>query len=350
MAVHFRLNWLMDSARKRASTAPRAQILQSNLRHRALHAFTRFDHLLGKTRLLPPMPQSDHPTVDAVTRTQSRLQPSIIALVLAVLVGWLVMLPSSEPLFDSQGQPPASLRIGYAIEPPYAFLDANGELRGEAVDVMRQVLATTGIRNAEWVHVEFADLLHELKHGRLDVVAAGLFDTPERRTLVQFSRPTARVRAALLTRLDQRIPERLKDISLQTDFRVAVIDGSVEQAAVRAADWPKSRVLAVADAESGMQALQSGSVDLLALSLPSLRWQVRQLDQTALTHQIVELSDVRPGYPAFAFALENTAFKTRVDGALSSYIGSPAHVRLVQTYGFEWSDVVWPTPSEAFQE
>jgi polar amino acid transport system substrate-binding protein len=109
-------------------------------------------------------------------------------------------------------------------------------------------------------------------------------------------------------------------------------------------------VLAVADAESGMQALQSGSVDLLALSLPSLRWQVRQLDQTALTHQIVELSDVRPGYPAFAFALENTAFKTRVDGALSSYIGSPAHVRLVQTYGFEWSDVVWPTPSEAFQE
>lgn len=272
------------------------------------------------------------------------LRSGFATLLVSVLVGWWLIYPDDRP--SRTGGADAPLRIGYAIEPPYAFLDVHGQLRGESIDVLRYVLHQEHIDHVVWLHVEFADLLHELKYDRIDIVAAGMFATPERRREAHFSRPTARVRAAMLVRDSVDTSSQLKDLVRQPTHRVAVIDGSVEQTTLQAAGWPSDHIHAYSDADAAMDALEGERVDMLALSLPSLRWQVQQR-MLADRYRIVELAEVPLGYPAFAVAQRDQKRVEQIDRVLNNYIGSPAHVQSVQSYGFEWSDVVWPLGAEA---
>lgn len=75
---------------------------------------------------------------------------------------------------------PGVIRIGYAIEAPYAFLRADGEVTGESPEVARRVVARLGIPHIEWRLAEFSELISELEDGRIDVIAAPFAqpDTP----------------------------------------------------------------------------------------------------------------------------------------------------------------------------
>ncbi|MEZ5456385.1 MAG: transporter substrate-binding domain-containing protein [Lysobacteraceae bacterium] len=282
---------------------------------------------------------------DNDAQNERSLRTGILALAISVLVGWWLIYPSTATRSSETRLVDSPLRVGYAIEPPYAFLDDQGQLQGESIDVLRHVLQEEHITDVVWLHVEFGDLLHELKHGRIDIIASGMFDTPERRIHALFTRPTARVRAALLVRVDLPPTFQLKDLTADATHRVVVIDGSVEQQTLVSLGWTADRIHPAADAEAAMDTLESGMADMLALSLPSVRWQLKRRE-IADRYRIIELPEVPPGYPAFAVGLDNANLKRRIDQVLATYIGSPAHVRNVQSYGFEWADVVWPASTE----
>lgn len=254
--------------------------------------------------------------------------PSTLGLSLLLVVLALVLLGSSWGQLRPAGSLEARLkldhplRVGYALEPPYAFLDAEGELRGESVEVLDAVLSELGIRARNHIRLDFGSLLEELEAGRIDLIAGGMFVTPERSGRVRFTRPTAVVGAALLARPDRG-----------GDGRLAVLQGSVEAAHAQRFGYPPQRVLELPDARTALAALDIGEVEAFALSAPSLRWLMSRNGRREGQELILQ-PGLPPGLPAFALRPEDAWLAERMDKALADLLGSPRHRALVAPYGF----------------
>ncbi|HEY7883810.1 MAG TPA: transporter substrate-binding domain-containing protein [Cellvibrionaceae bacterium] len=195
-------------------------------------------------------------------------------IVLAVLIAlsaalWIKLYRDSSFTTLQQQQ---LIRIGYAVELPYAYVDDSGYVTGWAPELARQISHSLGIDNIEWIQVRFAELLPGLMENRFDVVAAGLFITPERQQQVAFSDPVHQVSSGLLVRADTPIPP-LSYTSLvrNYDYTVAVLHNSVEHRRLLELGLPRHRLLMVPDAYTGNIALKNKRADVLALSLPSLK-------------------------------------------------------------------------------
>lgn len=233
------------------------------------------------------------------------------------------------------------IRIGYAVEPPFAYVAGNGEVTGEAPEVARRIAARLGIPRVVWVQTGFAELIDGLDDGRYDAVAAGMFVTPARSARVLFSEPTFRVRQSLLVRRGN--PHGLhsyEQIVAQDSLRIAVLSGAVEESLLLAMGLPESRLLRVPDASTGQAAVEAGIADGLALSSPTIRWMTRDPDaasrvELASPFEAPRVASARSlGYGAVAFRLSDRALRDAWNVALRDFVGSAEHRALVEPFGF----------------
>ncbi|RZS57064.1 transporter substrate-binding domain-containing protein [Sphaerotilus mobilis] len=262
-------------------------------------------------------------------------------LLLTLLAGTLLALMlvwhgQPDPQVRAGGMP---LRVGYAVEPPYIELDEHGRVGGESAEVLRATLRALGEPEPVWVPVPFFRLIHQLEMDRIDVIAAGLFITPERSRRVDFSRPTLAVGAALLVRRGN--PDRvrhLSDFTSDNDLRLAVLDGAVEARLARGHGIPTRATVGVAEIDEALALLRRGEVAAFALSAPSLR----RLASRETDLEVIELPDLDPdrdlGLPAYAWRRGDPRLPA-FDAALGQYLGSPAHLQKVRPLGFTPAEV-----------
>jgi len=237
------------------------------------------------------------------------------------------------------------IRVGYAVEAPYAFLTPNGEVTGESPEIARLVARRLGIPRVEWRLVEFGDLIEGLIAGRFDVIAAGLFITPEREHRIAFSLPTFQVGPGLLVPAgNPRGLHSYEDIIQQPGVRVAVLSGSTEENHLLTQRCSVERLLGVPDAVSGLAAVQSGQVDALALSAPTLRWMIREAGSGKL--EMAKLPSGRTSAVSPALSVGGFAFRKNEDSLarawnreLRLFIGSEEHRRLVMPFGFTEAEI-----------
>lgn len=241
------------------------------------------------------------------------------------------------------------IRIGYAVEEPYAFLTASGHVTGEGPEIARVIAARLGIPRVDWRLTEFGNLLDGLESGKYDVIAAGMFITPERQQRVAFSRPKFQVGPGLLVRKgNPHSLHRYTDLIGAQGLRIAVLTGSTEETRLRQLGCPDERLVRVPDANSGRVAIQTGAADALALSAPSLRWMM--LNAPAADMEMPEpLADGPDAdLPAlamggFVFRKDEPELRLAWDSELADFLGSEEHLRLVRRFGF--TDAELP-PSE----
>ena len=228
-----------------------------------------------------------------------------------------------------------SLRVGFAVEAPYAYLDTQGRVTGEAPEIFGRVAQRLGVQHIDWVPMEFASLLPSLQLGRIDVIAAGMFITPERQRLVLFSRPTAQVRTGLVVRQDDpRLPAKpvIADLKGLRDLRWVAVHDAAENGLLLQAGVPPERLAAVPHAERGVRAVVEAQADVLAISTVTAWQLVAAHPQWAL--EVRTLTDAPAGLPAFVFRQEDHALRDAVDQILLSFLGSDEHVQLVRSFGF----------------
>ncbi len=72
--------------------------------------------------------------------------------------------------------------------PPFEFRTSENELVGFDIDVVGAIAEKLG-KKVEWVDMSFDGLIPALMTQKLDMVAAGLSNTPERREKISFSAP-----------------------------------------------------------------------------------------------------------------------------------------------------------------
>lgn len=238
-----------------------------------------------------------------------------------------------------------SLRIGYAVEAPYAYVLDNGTVTGEAPEVARVIAGRLGIRSIVWRQVDFGALIPELEDERIDVIAAGMFITSERDKRISFSEPSTHVRGGLLVaRGNPHAIHSYQDLVRDSSLKAAVLSGSTEEVQLRAMGIPVARLMSVPDAVTGKVAVESGLADCLALSIPTLRWMVRSnmngktvvLDDLKNQHA----SDVLPeGYAAFAFRKSDHGLLRAWNRELRGFIGSQEHLGMIARFGFSERDL-----------
>jgi len=239
-----------------------------------------------------------------------------------------------------------TIRIGYAVEAPYAFLSSEGAVTGESPEIAKIIVAQLGIGRIEWQQLEFDALIPALEAGRIDVIASGLFITPERAKHVSFSEPTFHVKPGLLVRKGNPLQlHSYQQAVMQAGVKVAALSGAVEETLLLRMGLPKSRLVIVPDALTGRVAVEHGLADCLSLSSPTVQWM-------ALRYQLGRTEAVRPfeepadsshfGYGAFAFRKKDHQLLSAWNTALKTYIGSPEHRALVAKYGFTEAELPGP--------
>jgi polar amino acid transport system substrate-binding protein len=231
------------------------------------------------------------------------------------------------------------IRIGYAVEAPYAFVDG-GRVVGESPDVAARVVAAMAIARTVWVQTTFDRLIPELLDGRFDVIAAGMFITDERQRRIAFSHPTFLVRQALLVKRGN--PQSLHaygDIARCDTCRTAVVASAFERELLELAGVSRERVVDVPDSQTGRAAVESGLVDALALSSITINWLASRdsLGRTEVARPFTQPTRGHTGgvsAGAFAFRLSDPSLRDAWNASLASFVGTSEHLRLIAPYGF----------------
>lgn len=258
---------------------------------------------------------------------------------LAIMLAWLAPRDGSLRQVLAAGQ----LRVGYAVEPPYAYVGAAGQADGESPSLARAVAARLGVAPV-FVLMDFAALIPALESGRIDMVAAGLFITPERAQRVSFSRPTLRVRAGWLQRAAApALPADAAALAAMPAIRVAVIDGAVEAQWLRASGLPADRILPMPDAATAMAAVSGGQADVLALSWPSVSAMAARSDGVLLARPAVR-ADAEVSLVGLALRRGDERLRAAVDAALAAHLGSGEHRAALAAVGLGREDLPPGTP------
>ena len=150
------------------------------------------------------------------------IRPWTLILVSLALAGAAILLFGLGPEPDdtlARIRADGMIRIGYAVEPPYAFVTPKGEVTGESPEVAKTLVARLGIERIAWSQMAFSELIPALQTGRIDVIAAGLFVSEERAQQIRFSRLTFRVRPALLVAKGNPYGLRVRGQSAHTGSR-----------------------------------------------------------------------------------------------------------------------------------
>ena len=230
------------------------------------------------------------------------------------------------------------IKVGVANEVPYGFVTPDGKITGEAPEIIRQMLAENAPQVAlEGVVTSFQTLIPELNAGRFDVIAAGMFITPDRCAKVVFSNPTYKVGETLIVKADN--PKNLTDFSTiaqRADARLAVMAGAVEYGYAYEAGVFVDQVSLYPDYPEALAALKAGQLDAIAMTTLTARHLVEQDSAIEATPQFFPVIDDEPkaGYGAFAFRQADQELVAVFNQFLASFIGSDQHWKTVKPFGF----------------
>jgi polar amino acid transport system substrate-binding protein len=276
------------------------------------------------------------------------LKRSMLASGLVVAPGLITACSRTEPgTGQAQGGTLQRLRdegtvtVGFANEEPYAYRDDNGDLVGEAPAIHGYIFDKLGGITLEGQLFDFDALIPALNAGRVDVVTAGMFITPERCAQAAFSNPEYVVGTSLL--VQQGNPEGLSDYDsvAQKNAKLAVLSGAVELEQAKAAGVQQGQLLVVADQISGLDAVKAGRADALALTSPSLRAAAEGESQVEVVEPpftpVVDGQE-QLGAGAAVFRQEDTDLVKAFNKELAALVASPKWVELVQPFGFSESE------------
>jgi polar amino acid transport system substrate-binding protein len=229
--------------------------------------------------------------------------------------------------------------IGIANEAPYGFTAQDGTVTGEAPEIAKHILGEMGVEEVEGVITEFGSLIPGLNAGRFDMIAAGMFLTPERCQQITFSEPTYGIGQAFL--IKEGNPKNInnyEDVAENSDVTLAVMAGAIEGQYAQQAGVPMGQLLVVPDRAAGTAAVEAGRADAFALTSLTIGDIVAARGADAGLAMTDAFSTVAgqnvKGHGGFGFRNEDAEFVDQFNQQLTDFIGTEEHLALVEPFGF----------------
>ncbi|MFK4443010.1 polar amino acid transport system substrate-binding protein [Caballeronia udeis] len=232
------------------------------------------------------------------------------------------------------------VRIGYANESPFAYTTPDGTVTGESPEIAKKVFAKLGVKKVDAVLTEWGSLIPGLRAGRFDVIAAGMYVTPERCKQVAFANPQYQIQDTLLTLKGN--PKNLQsyaDVGKNPDTKLAVMAGSVELGYARNSGVKDGQLLQVPDTTAQLQAVRAGRADAAAGTELTMKGLAAKAGPTV--EAIPKFTDdpKHTGYGALAFRPDDTDLRDAVNQQLKAWLGTPDHLKTVAPFGFDKSNL-----------
>lgn len=265
---------------------------------------------------------------------------AIVAVGIAALVAWRANQPDPGGTLE-QIETTGVVRIGYANEAPYGYLDSQtGEITGEAPEIAEVILRRMGATKIKPVVTEFGSLIPGLKARRFDLIAAGMYITPKRAKEIDFSNPTYAMGEAFLVRSGNPLDlHSFEDVAQRNGARLGVMGGSIEHGYAKRLGVPENRIVILPDYPSAVEALKTDRVDAVAATYLTANDQLRKAGDVGIERAepfadpVIDGQSVR-GYGAFGFRKTDDAFRKAFNRHLADFIGTPEHLELVRPFGF----------------
>ncbi|WP_051062605.1 ectoine/hydroxyectoine ABC transporter substrate-binding protein EhuB [Ilumatobacter nonamiensis] len=233
-------------------------------------------------------------------------------------------------------QEAGTVTVGLANEIPYGYETEEGEIEGEAPDVAAAVLAELGIDNIEAEVVDFGALIPGLQAGQYDMIAAGMFITPERAEQIIFSDPDYCGDYSFA--VAEGNPEGIGggfDSIVETGATLAVLSGAVDETYAADAQVPEDQIELFADVNAQYDALLAGRVDAVGGTSLTVNNQTEANEGIEATDAFIPLdADGNEVYGCGGFGFTDQDFRDAFNDVLHEKQDDGTVMEIVTSYGF----------------
>lgn len=241
-------------------------------------------------------------------------------------------------------QEAGSITVGIANEAPYGFEDENGVATGEAPEVARVIMAELGVPELNAEVVDFGSLIPGLQAGQFDMIAAGMFITPDRvfNDNVLFSDPD--YCAVQGFAVEEGNPEdigpsfdSLAEALDASGRSVALLSGAVEIGYAEEAGITDDQMEVFSATPDMFEALEDGRVAAVALTSVTVGWEASQRDGIEATESFVYVDPDGNeifGCGGYGFRQENEDFRNAFNDILVDMRDNDEILPIIQEFGF----------------
>ncbi|MGO1256409.1 MAG: transporter substrate-binding domain-containing protein [Microbacterium gubbeenense] len=235
-------------------------------------------------------------------------------------------------------QDEGSITLAIASEQPYSWVDESDEPTGATIAMHKEIFSALGVDNIEVEEVAWDNLIPGLNAGRWDAVSAGMSITPERCEEAAFSDPEIMYTTTLAVPAGN--PDGLTDLdsvlATDGDVKLAVQSGAIEDGYVESLGG-YDNIIQVDTISSGIENIQAGRADALALTAVSLDWMTKDMDDVETTGPFVqEIDGVKQiGAGATVFRPADSELLDAYNEELANITGDEqSYLDLVEPFGF----------------
>ncbi|MFF7181676.1 ectoine/hydroxyectoine ABC transporter substrate-binding protein EhuB [Streptomyces sp. NPDC008121] len=241
-----------------------------------------------------------------------------------------------------------TVRLGIAGEVPYGYVDEQGAFTGEAPELARVIFRRLGIANVQPVATDFASLIPGLNSQQFDVVSAGMYINKERCAQVLFADPEYQMLDSFIVRKGNPKGLRSYEDVVRRKARFATGSGYAEIAYAVAAGYPEKDIVILQDQVAGLNAVESGRVDVFAGTALTARSVVRKSAKAEATEPFAAVVDGKRKIDGggFAFRPTDTSLRDAFNVELHKMKKSGELFRILRRFGFTESEMTTLTAEE----
>lgn len=270
---------------------------------------------------------------------------ALTALIATAAIG-LSTAASAETTLE-RVQRTGEIRIGYANEAPFAYTRPDGAVTGESPEIAKVVFKTLGVKKVNAVLTEWGGLIPGLIAGRFDVIAAGMYVTPERLKQVLFTDPHYQIGDTLLVAKGN--PKQLDSyagFAKNDKLKLAIMAGTAEYTYAREAGIPEAQIMQVPNTIAQLQAVRTGRADAAVGTQLTMKDLAQKGGKKVQTIADFKDDPAHTGYGALAFRNEDKDLRDAVNTALKPWLGTDEHLKTVAPFGFDKSNLTSKTVEE----
>ncbi|NWF31314.1 ectoine/hydroxyectoine ABC transporter substrate-binding protein EhuB [Streptomyces sp. PKU-EA00015] len=255
-------------------------------------------------------------------------------------------VPSGDALARLKSQ--GTVRLGIAGEVPYGYVDDQGEFTGEAPELARVIFKRLGIDRVQPVATDFASLIPGLNSQQFDVVSAGMYINKERCAQVVFADPEYQMLDSFIVRKGNPKNLRTYEDVVRAKARLATGTGYAEIGYAVAAGIPEKEIVILQDQVAGLNAVESGRVDVFAGTALTAREVVRKSTRAEATEPFAAVVDGKKQIDGggFAFRPTDTDLRDAFNVEIHKMKKSGELLRILKPFGFTESEMTTLTAEE----
>ncbi|MFF3289723.1 ectoine/hydroxyectoine ABC transporter substrate-binding protein EhuB [Streptomyces sp. NPDC003023] len=241
-----------------------------------------------------------------------------------------------------------TVRLGIAGEVPYGYVDAQGEFTGEAPELARVIFKRLGVDSVQPVATDFASLIPGLNSQQFDVVSAGMYINKERCQQVIFSDPEYQMLDSFIVRKGNPKNLRSYEDVVRAKARLSTGTGYAEIGYAIAAGIPENEIVILQDQVAGLNAVESGRVDVFAGTALTTREVVRKSTKAEATEPFAAVVDGEKQVDGggFAFRPTDTELRDAFNVEIHKMKKSGELFRILKPFGFTKDEMTTLTAEE----